>query len=146
MVDAQKPLKQHQRISNSLVLQKNYLVKIGNLLQRTVLFVLRVFKEIKEKNIEAKRIIEDAKAQAEEMKEKAQQKSSKVYEITYNRFWEKATQEALELTREAARASEIEIEKIKSRSENAAKEIEEKAKKNFEEAVECALYIVLGGS
>jgi vacuolar-type H+-ATPase subunit H len=57
--------------------------------------VLRVFKEIKEKNIEAKRIIEDAKAQAEEMKEKAQQKSSKVYEITYNRFCEKANQEAL---------------------------------------------------
>jgi len=129
-----------------LVLQKSYLVKIGNLLRRTVLFVLRVFKEIKEKNIEAKRIIEDAKAQAEEMKEKAQQKSSKVYEIAYNRFWEKANQEALELTREAARATEIEIEKIKSSSENAAKEIEEKAKKNFEEAVECALNIVLGGS
>jgi vacuolar-type H+-ATPase subunit H len=129
-----------------LALQKSYLVKIGNLLRRTVLFVLRVFKEIKEKNIEAKRIIEDAKAQAEEMKEKAQQKSSKVYEITYNRFWEKANQEALELTREAARATEIEIEKIRSSSENAAKEIEEKAKKNFEEAVECALNIVLGGS
>jgi vacuolar-type H+-ATPase subunit H len=64
--------------------------------------VLKVFKEIKEKSIEAKRIIEDAKAQAEEMKEKAQQKSSKVYEITYNKFWEKASKEALESTREAA--------------------------------------------
>ena len=108
--------------------------------------MLRVFKEIKEKNIEAKRIIEDAKAQAEEMKEKAQQKSSKVYEITYNRYWEKASQEALKLTREAAKVTEIEIEKIKSSSKNAAKEIEEKAKKNFEEAVEYAMNIVLGGS
>ena len=106
--------------------------------------MLRVFKEIKEKNIEAKGIIEDAKAQAEEIKKEAQQKSSNVYEITYNRLWEKANQEALELTREAARATEIEIEKIKSSSENAAKEIEERAKKNFEEAVECALNIVLG--
>jgi vacuolar-type H+-ATPase subunit H len=108
--------------------------------------VLKVFKEIKEKSIEAKRIIEDAKAQAEEMKEKAQHKSSKVYEITYNKFWEKASKEALESTREAARATEIEIEKIKSSSENAAKEIEEKAKTNFEDAVECVLNIVLGGS
>ena len=106
--------------------------------------MLRVFKEIKEKNLKAKRIIEDAKAQAEEIKKEAQQKTSKFYEITYNRLWEKATQEALELTRKTARATEIEIKKIKSSSENVAKEIEEKAKKNFEEAVKCTLNIVLG--
>jgi vacuolar-type H+-ATPase subunit H len=108
--------------------------------------VLKTFREIKEKSMEAKRIIEDAKTQADEIKTKAQQQSSKVYEITYTKFWEKAKKEALELKREVAKASEIEIEKIKSSSENTAKEIEEKAKKNFGEAVECVLNIVLGGS
>jgi vacuolar-type H+-ATPase subunit E/Vma4 len=104
-----------------------------------VSLLLRVFKAILETNLEAKRITDEATAQAEKIKKEAEQKSSEVYEAAYNSILSKAEKEAVELKRKATRDTDLELEKIRSQSEKLAEEIEEQAKKNFEKAVDCVL-------
>jgi vacuolar-type H+-ATPase subunit H len=105
--------------------------------------MLKVFEEIKEKNLEAKRIIERAKEQAEKIRKDAEQKSSEVYEIAHNAILEKAEREVTELKRRMAVDTEHELEKIRSESYQIAERIEETAEKNLNKAVDCVLTMVL---
>lgn len=106
--------------------------------------MLRVFKEIKEKNLEAKRIIKEATMEAEKIRKEAEQKSAVIYKTTYDSIMEKAEKDAIALRRKAEKTIAQELEKIKSRSVTAAKEIEQNALENFDKAVDCALNLVLG--
>jgi vacuolar-type H+-ATPase subunit H len=119
------------------------LIDIYSLVQKAVLSMLKVFEEIKEKNLEAKRIIERAKEQAEKIRKDAEQKSSEVYEIAHNAILEKAEREVTELKRRMAVDTEHELEKIRSESYQIAERIEETAEKNLNKAVDCVLTMVL---
>jgi hypothetical protein len=106
--------------------------------------VLKVFKEIKEINLEAKKIIEEARVQVEKINREAHQKSSIAYETYYKKILKKADEEALELKREKEKDIENELKKTKIESEKIAKEVEVKSEKNFEKAVDYVFKIILG--
>lgn len=106
--------------------------------------LLRVFKEIKEKNLEAKRIIEEAKKEAENLKKAAEQESSTVYKKAYEKVLEQAQKKAEELKKITKRDTETELQKIKSKSQKIADDLETKTEANFEKAVNRVLKIVVG--
>ena len=118
-------------------------IKIIKCCSTRVLVMLEVFKAIKEKHLEAKRIIDDATAEAEKIKQEGAQKGLSAYEEAYNAVISQAEQEAIEVKRKTAEEAERELEKILSHAEEQAKEIEAKAEKNFEKAVDAVLNMVL---
>lgn len=106
--------------------------------------LLRVFKEIKEINLQAKKIVEQANAQAEKINKEANQKALEAYRIAYNNILEKTKKEIAELKLIKEKDTENELDKIKTESEKIAKEIELKSKSNFEKANDYVLYTILG--
>ena len=93
--------------------------------------------------MEAKRIVEEATAQAEKLMSEAEQKALAVYEEAYKNTLSQAEQKAMDLKRKAAKDAEHELAKFLSNAEDQAKGIEAKAKKNFKTAVNSVLNMVL---
>ena len=108
-----------------------------------MLVLLEAFKAIKEKHVEAKRIVEDATAVAEKLMSEAEQKALNGYEDAYKNTLSQAEQKAMGLKRKAAKDAEHELAKFLSTAEVRAKGIEIKAKKNFKTAVDYVLNMVL---
>ena len=105
--------------------------------------MLEVFKAIKENHLEAKRIIDDATAEVIKIKQEAAQKGLSAYEEAYKAAISQAGQKAIDVKRKTAEEAERELEKLLSHAEEQAKEIEAKAEKNFERAVNAVLDMVL---
>ena len=105
--------------------------------------VLEAFKAIKEKHLEAKRIVEEATAQAEKLRNRIEQKALIVYEEAYRTTLNQGEQKAMALKRKAEKDAEHELKKFLSNAEDQAKGIEAKASKNFKTAVDSVLNMVL---
>ena len=50
--------------------------------------MLRVFKDIKEANLEAKKILEEARTQAQKINQDGEKKSSEAYKVTYKKIYD----------------------------------------------------------
>jgi len=108
-----------------------------------VLAVLEAFKAIKEKHLVAKKIVEEAMAQAEKLKNEIEQKGIIEYEEAYRTTLNQAKQKAVALKRKAEEEAEHELNKFLAKAEDQAKRIEVKASKNFDTAVSSVLNMVL---
>lgn len=93
--------------------------------------------------MEAKRIVEEATAQAEKLREEAEQKGITLYEEAYKTTIRQAEQKAMKIKRKAAKDAEHDLSKFLSIAEGQAKGIEAKARKNFKAAVDSVLNMVL---
>ena len=98
-----------------------------------------MFRTIKETSLEAKRILEEAKAQAERIKKEGEQKASSRYGEVYAATISQAEQKAIDLKRDVAKKAEHELKDTLCQAEQQVKEIEAKATKNFERAVNIVL-------
>ena len=105
--------------------------------------MLEVFKAIKEKHLEAKRIIDKATAEAEIIKQEATKKGLNAYGEAYKATISQAEQKAITVKRKTEKEAERELAKLVSDAEERAKEIEAKAEKNFGNAVSTVLNMVL---
>ena len=105
--------------------------------------MLEAFKAIKEKHLEAKKIIEEAMAQAEKLKNEIEQKGIIAYEEAYRTALNQAKRKAIALKRKAEEEAEYELKKFLAKAEDQAKRIEVKASKNFDTAVRSVLNMVL---
>jgi len=111
-----------------------------------VLFMLEVLKKIKEKQQEAKKIINDASIEAQKIKQGLLQKSIAVNEEVYLAEIAQAEKRADELQKSSSLAIDQEINQILNRGEQQAKEIEIKAKANHEKAVNNVLDMIFNRS
>lgn len=105
--------------------------------------MLEVFKAIKEKEIEAKKIIEEALAQAEKIKREAELIALQEYEKAYKSAMGSFKQKIAELKEQMAESINLEVKNILSKAEEKAKEIEIRAKSRFDDAVETILNDIL---
>lgn len=105
--------------------------------------MIRVFKAIREKQLEAKAIVEEAIAQAEKLKNQIEKEALNVYDEAYKKTLIQAEKKATDLKRQAAKDAENELAKLLSIAEDQAQRIEAKAKKNFKKAVDSVLIMIL---
>ena len=122
---------------------KLFIKVIKYVTQTRVLVMLEAFKAIKKNHLEAKKIIDEANAEVEKIKQEAAQKGLSVYEEAYKAAVSQAGQKAIDVKRKTAEEAGRELEKLLSYAEEQAKEIEAKAEKNFERAVNAVLDMVL---
>ena len=101
--------------------------------------MLEVLKIIKEKQQEAKKIIDEANIKAEKIKQALLQKSGTINEEAYLAEIAQAEKRANELKLQNSLGTDTEINQIRNRAEQQAKEIEIKAKINQERAVNYVL-------
>jgi F0F1-type ATP synthase membrane subunit b/b' len=101
--------------------------------------LLDELRTISEANIEAKKIIETATAQAEKIKSEAKQRGLVVYEEAYNEIIKQARQEAVSLKEQAKGSVDKELKELNSKADEQTKEIGEIANKNFNAAVDIVL-------
>lgn len=94
-----------------------------------------------EKEREAGKILEEAKVQADRIKQETQEKAEEVFNKAYEQIIAEAKLKSIELQKKAkeARARAHEADAILRRAEEQIKEIQMRAKKKFEEAVNVAL-------
>ena len=111
-----------------------------------MLFMLDVLKKIKDKQQEAKKIINDASIEAQKIKQGLIQKSIAVNEEVYLAEIAQAEKRADELQKSRSLGIDQEIKQILSRGEQQAKEIEIKAKANHEKAVNNVLDMIFNRS
>lgn len=107
--------------------------------------MFEVFKAIKEKETEAKKIIEEALAQAEKIKREAERIALQEYEKAYKSAMSSFNQRVAELKEQMAESVNREVKNILSKAEEKSKEIEIRAKSRFEDAVEMILNDILNG-
>ena len=105
--------------------------------------MIRVFKAIREKQLEAKAILEEAIAQAEKLKNQIEKEALNVYDEAYKKTLIQAEKKATDLKRQTAKDAENELAKLLSIAEDQAQRIEAKAKKNFKKAVDSVLIMIL---
>ena len=108
--------------------------------------MLEVLKKIKEKQLEAKKIINDASIEAQKIKQGLLQKSVAVNEEVYLAEIAQAEKRADELQKSSSLRIDKEIKQILSRGEQQAIEIEIKAKANHEKAVNNVLDLIFNRS
>jgi len=108
--------------------------------------MLEVLKKIKEKQQEAKKIINDASIEAEKIKKGLLQKSVIANEEAFLAKIAQAEKRADELQKSSSRSMEQEIKQILSRGAQHAKVIEIKAKNNHEKAVNDVLDMLFNRS
>ena len=101
--------------------------------------MLEVLELIKEKQQEAKKIINDASIEAEKIKQGLLQKSRTINEEAYLAEIALAEKRADELKLHSSSSVEEEIKQIRSMAEQQAKEIEIKAKINQDKAINYVL-------
>jgi len=104
-----------------------------------VLFMFEVLNKIREKQKEAKKIINDASLEADKIKQGLMQKSVAISEEAYLAEIAQAEKRANELLKSSSLGAEQEIKKISSATEQQVNEIEIKAKINYEKAVNVIL-------
>ena len=104
--------------------------------------MLEVLKIIKEKQQEAKKIIDEANIKAEKIKLDLLQKSGTINEEAYLAEIAQAEKRADELKLEASLGIDAELKQIRNRAEQQAKDIEIKAKFNQGKAVNYVLDLV----
>ena len=105
-----------------------------------------ILKIIKEKQQEAKKIINNASIEAEKIKQSLLQKSKTVNEEAFLAEISQAEQKADELLKRSSLGIDQEIKQIMSKAEQHAKEIEIKAKVNHEKAVKAVLEMLFNRS
>ncbi|HLB99752.1 MAG TPA: hypothetical protein VJL33_00335 [Candidatus Bathyarchaeia archaeon] len=105
--------------------------------------MLEALKAIKEKHLEAKRIIDEANAEADKIIQEAAQQGLREYEIAYKTTIAQAEQKAIDEKRKMAEEAERELGKLLCEAEEQAKEVELKASKNFDKAVDAVFEMVL---
>jgi vacuolar-type H+-ATPase subunit H len=108
--------------------------------------MLEVLKKIKEKQQEAKKIINDASIEAQKIKQGLLEKSVAVNEEAYLAEIAQAEKRADELLNSSSLGIDQQIKQILSKGEQQAKEIEIKAKINHEKAVNNVLDIMFNRS
>jgi vacuolar-type H+-ATPase subunit H len=108
--------------------------------------MLEVLKKIKEKQQEAKKIINDASIEAQKIKQGLLEKSVAVNEEAYLAEIAQAEKRADELLNSSSLGIDQQIKQILSKGEQQAKEIEIKAKINHEKAVNNVLDIIFNRS
>jgi len=108
--------------------------------------MLEVLKIIKEKQEEAKKIINDASIEAEKIKQGLLQKSVAANEEAFLAEIAQAEKRADELRLHSSLGIDIEIKQLLSTAEQHAKEIEIKAKVNHEKAVNDVLEMLFNRS
>ena len=111
-----------------------------------MLFMLEVLKKIKEKQQEAKKIIDEASIEAQKIKQGLLEKSVAVNEEAYLAEIAQAEKRADELLNSSSLGIDQQIKQILSKGEQQAKEIEIKAKINHEKAVNNVLDIIFNRS
>ena len=111
-----------------------------------MLFMLEVLNIIKEKQQEAKKIINDASVEAEKIKQGLLQKSVAENEKAFLAEISQAEKKADELQKSSRLGIEQEIKQILSTAEQQAKEIEIKAKVNHNKAVNDVLDMIFNRS
>jgi len=111
-----------------------------------VLFMLEVLKKIKEKQQEAKKIIDEASIEAQKIKQGLLEKSVAINEEAYLAEIAQAEKRADELLNSSSLGIDQQIKQILSKGEQQAKEIEIKAKINHEKAVNNILDIIFNRS
>ena len=108
--------------------------------------MLEVLNIIKEKQREAKKIINDASVEAEKIKQGLLQKSVAENEKAFLAEISQAEKKADELQKSSSLGIEQEIKQILSTAEQQAKEIEIKAKVNHNKAVNDVLDMIFNRS
>jgi len=108
--------------------------------------MLEVLNIIKEKQQEAKKIINDASVEAEKIKQGLLQKSVAENEKAFLAEISQAEKKADELQKSSSLGIEQEIKQILSTAEQQAKEIEIKAKVNHNKAVNDVLDMIFNRS
>jgi len=108
--------------------------------------MLEVLKKIKEKQQEAKKIINDASIEAEKIRRGLLQKSVAANEEAFLAEIAQAEKRANELQKSSSLGLDQEIKQIRSRGEQQVKEIEIKAKANHEKAVNNVLDMIFNRS
>jgi len=108
--------------------------------------MLEVLKKIKEKQQEAKKIIDEASIEAQKIKQGLLEKSVAVNEEAYLAEIAQAEKRADELLNSSSLGIDQQIKQILSKGEQQAKEIEIKAKINHEKAVNNVLDIIFNRS
>ena len=108
--------------------------------------MLEVLKKIKEKQQEAKKIIDEASIEAQKIKQGLLEKSVAVNEEAYLAEIAQAEKRADELLNSSSLGIDQQIKQILSKGEQQAKEIEIKAKTNHEKAVNNVLDIIFNRS
>jgi len=108
--------------------------------------MIEVLKIIKEKQQEAKKIINDAFIEAQKIKKDLLQKSVAVNEEAFLAEIAQAEKRADELKKSSSQGIDKEIKHILSRGEQHAKDIEIKAKINHEKAVNDVLDMLFNRS
>jgi V/A-type H+-transporting ATPase subunit G/H len=96
-----------------------------------------------EKESEANRIVEDAKAQADEIKKKGQEKGEEVYKKTYEQAVAKAKQRSLEFKEHAKEDAQHDAKIFLQQAEEKIKTIRTKAEKKIDKAVDAILNEIL---
>ncbi len=107
--------------------------------------MLEVLKKIKEKQQEAKKIIDEANIKAEKIKQGLIQESETVNEEAFLAEISQAEQKADELLKRSSLGIDQEIKQIMSKAEQHAKEIEIK-EANHEKAVKVVLEMLFNRS
>jgi len=108
--------------------------------------MLEVLKKIKEKQQEAKKIIDEASIEAQKIKQGLLEKSVAVNEEAYLAEIAQAEKRADELLNSSSLGIDQQIKQILSKGEQQAKEIEIKAKINHEKAVNVVLDMIFNRS
>ena len=108
--------------------------------------MIEVLKIIKEKQEEARKIIDEANIKAEKIKQNLLQKSGTINEKAYLAEISQAEQKADELLKSSSLGIDQEIKQIMSKAEQHAKEIVIKAKVNHEKAVNVVLEMLFNRS
>ncbi len=109
-------------------------------------FMLEILKVIKEKQQEAKKMIDEASIEAQKIKQDLLQKSVAVNEEAFLAEISQAEQKADELLKSSSLGIDQEIKQIMSKAEQHAKEIEIKAKVTHEKAVKVVLEMLFNRS
>jgi len=108
--------------------------------------MLEVLKKIKEKQQEAKKIIDEASIEAQKINQGLLEKSVAVNEEAFLAEIAQAEKRADELLNSSSLGIDQQIKQILSKGEQQAKEIEIKAKINHEKAVNNVLDIIFNRS
>lgn len=101
--------------------------------------LLEALKIIMEGESEAKKILEAANIQAEEIKRKAEEKAEEVYKEAYEETIAEAERRSMEMKKRARDDAELEAQSILHHAEEQIKEIQVIARKKFDEAVNAIL-------
>jgi vacuolar-type H+-ATPase subunit H len=105
--------------------------------------LLKAFKKVIDKEREADKIVQEAKAQAEKIRNGAQKRTETVYRKTYEQIVSKAERRSTELKKQVKESAEREAEIFLRDAKEQMQEIQTQAEKKFGEAVNTVLEEIL---